>query len=185
MLRLRPQIHQRLSQLAGAKGVSLNQICTQLLEKSLFPKREKPDQDWSELISLLSQPLKKKFGSHLLGIILFGSRISGASTASSDLDVLIVLDPSKETCRSFYQWWDGQFSQTGFKFELSPHFVNLPDSPSNAGSLWFEVALSSHLLYQREKIVAKWLQEVREFISEGNVRREWVHGHPYWARRTV
>ncbi|MDP3106009.1 MAG: nucleotidyltransferase domain-containing protein [Candidatus Methanoperedens sp.] len=54
----------------------------------------------SELVCELTTVLKKKFKQDILSVVLFGSLVKGTSTATSDIDVLVVSNASMKDWRA-------------------------------------------------------------------------------------
>lgn len=179
VLRLSPSLHKKLAKQADERLASLNQFCTLLLEQGLVaPFLEEP---WRMPLDTIVATIKKKFSKNLIGVLIFGSRIRGEASKSSDIDILIVLDPRVQLTRALYRWWDQTIEKTAFQF--SPHFVHYPSLLQKVGSLWFEVALSHEILYQQEQKLDQLFQELNLFLQKQKLQRKEVHGHPYWMRQ--
>jgi predicted nucleotidyltransferase len=54
----------------------------------------------TELISELTNILKQKFSKDLLSVVLFGSRVKGNFTTTSDIDVLVVCESPENDWRA-------------------------------------------------------------------------------------
>ena len=121
-------------------------------------------------------------GAPLLGVLLFGSTARGETRDSSDVDLMIVVDAQLPLTRSLYAGWDQSLDKTGSS-RLSPHFVHLPGSAEEAGSLWLEAAVDGIVLFDREGAIARLLRAIRRSMAEGKVQRKSAYGHPYWVRR--
>lgn len=178
VIRMPPTLHQKLAKWAMQEGVSLNKVCTQLLESGLRHTHEEPA--WQRAAMELLPLLQERFGGKLLGVALFGSQVSGEATARSDLDILIVLDRSIPIHRSLYRWWEEAVPYKR-EPERAPHFVHLPVKPRTAGSLWFEITLKHKILYQKKRCLDRIFRELQQLIDSAQIRRESVHGHPYWV----
>lgn len=163
--------------MSSSKKLSLNQLCVILLHRGL---NAKDAGNFPELNPVVKK-LKAKFGDKLIGVVLFGSQATGEATASSDIDILIVLDKEIPLTRSLYTWWSDTISWTDG--ELNPHFVNCPHDASSAGGLWFEVALSGKIVYQKKSSIEQLFIKLNEYIADGNIRRYISNGHPYWVRK--
>lgn len=176
MLRIPPALHARLSQAARERGVSLNEYCRTAVESYTDgpTRRQALDDPGGEWVAIAQQIA----GDSLRGVILFGSQARGESSASSDVDLLVVVSDTLELTREVYRRWDGICPDR----RLSPHFVHLPDSVSAAGSIWYEVALDGVILYARDQCASAFLQSVRRAIADGRLRRRYAHGHPYWVK---
>ena len=176
VLRVPKGTHQTLAKEAEKRSLSLNSLCLQLLDLG-FKAKENTAHPYPHII----KNLQKKFGENLLGILLFGSQVTGNSTANSDVDFLIVLSDEIPLTRSLYSWWDETVSQTGKT--LNPQFVHLPQIPSEAGGLWFEISLAHQLLWEKRNHVSKFLEQLQGLMAADRVRRYWSNGHPYWVWR--
>ena len=117
-------------------------------------------------------------GDDIDGLVLFGSMARGQQTASSDIDLLIVLNRSTILDRDVYSRWKlGRFAGR----EIAPLFVHLPADGERVGGLWLEVALDGVVLFDRDLRVTRFLSRVRNLVAGGRVRRMITHGHPYWV----
>jgi len=117
-------------------------------------------------------------GGDIDGLVLFGSLARGQETASSDVDLLIILNRSVALDRDVYSRW--QFDRFAGR-EIAPLFVHLPAEGERAGGLWLEVALDGIVLFDRDLRVTRFLSRVRNLVAGGQVRRMVTHGHPYWV----
>ena len=180
VLRLTSQMHRSLAQEAARKGGSLNQFCIQLLQDGLT-RQESGSKKFDFLTPVIEQ-LKHHFGGKLMGVVLFGSQVTGKATESSDFDLLIVLDSSEKLARSLYSWWDDEMKFPHDK-TINPQFVHRPDSIDQAGGIWFEVAVSSEIVWEDRSKISQFLDKIRRLIASDRVRRFWTNGVPYWVRR--
>ena len=173
VLRIPQQLHRELKTSADQHGVSLNTWILNQLENS-------SDTSDSDLLNLLPL-LAKHFLDEMMGVVLFGSYVRGESRATSDIDVLIVLKSSSLIDRSLYRVWESKIADKVSR-KLEPQFVSLPTGSAMASSLWLEVALEGHILYDKEDAVRKYLKHLREQIASGDYQRKTSHGHPYWIQ---
>lgn len=186
VLRISPNFHHLLRQQATKAGLSLNEVCNKILTHSLRETKS-PFGFYSELIpqSFLDHIIKK-WGDKLSAIILFGSAMRGQLTQESDLDLLLVLNPSCELDRSLYHEWELFYQDHKQElvnpWEISPQFVKLPQDLLQAGSLWYEAAIEGTLLWQKDDQVFQFLQKLRAAMAEGKIQRQFSHGHPYWIK---
>ncbi len=182
ILRSPAELHQRLVQEAYQKGMSLNQICLHFLSEGLDRLKNK-EKSFDKYLWIL-KPLRKYFKEQLLGVILFGSQVTGEATPASDVDFLIVLSPSSPLSRASYRWWDQHIGESRHEGKiLNPQFVHLPASPRKAGGLWFEVALAYSILWEKGKRISSSLKGIKKIIYNGEIRRFVSHGQPYWVWR--
>ncbi len=184
VVRVSPELHAQLQETSRARGLSLNELCRNRLAQEAAVQRV-PGARLS-----LSHVLLKDIASLPLpveGIILFGSKVRGDATAASDTDLLIVLNSTVPVSRNNYSVWDERLKKHATEIRelnLVPHFANLPASPTDGGSLWLEVSLNGHILWEKEPArIGGFLYALREAIAEGQFQRKISHGHPYWVRR--
>ncbi len=130
------------------------------------------------LLQDLSARVLKTWGGDIEGLVLFGSFARGRQTASSDIDLLVVLNSNVILDRDVYSRW--QFNKFDDR-EVAPLFVHIPGDGEKIGGLWFEVALDGIVLFDRELHLSRFLSRVRDLIAGGHVRRKVTHGHPYWV----
>jgi len=173
-------LHEQLTKKAIQSSMSLNNICIELLQHAL---KKKEDKWWRQIAKNYISYLKKEFGKDLQALIIFGSYAQGTATNASDLDLLIVLDKSIPIRRSLYTLWNEKMPQDA-GLEVTPQFVHIPKSIEQTGSLWFEVALSSEIVWEKNKKTSQMLTKILAWIAADKVRRHWSNGQPYWVRRT-
>ncbi len=181
VLRVSPDLHRRLNQEATAHHRSLNYLCVDLLKKALDEDLLLgKDSDHFQKYQPVVVQLRKKFKSSLLGVLIFGSQVTREATSSSDVDLFVVVDASVPIQRSLYRWWDEEVTWKGTAI-VNPHFVHVPSSVKEAGSLWFEVALAHEVLWQNERRVPLFLEKLKEAVEDGRIRRHLTQGQPYWV----
>lgn len=176
VLRIPPETHQRLQNQARLSGISLNQLCNQLIDRSMGSI------DQSEHAPILRE-IQKLWKESLLGVVLVGSQVRGDHTRTSDIDLLIVFSSGTTIARHLYSEWDTKISKKTSSY--SPQFVSLPKNPSDSGGLWFEVALEGEVLWEKNSITSDFLRSLRAIISSGKAQRRMSHGHPYWEKLEV
>ncbi|MBU4484207.1 toxin-antitoxin system HicB family antitoxin [bacterium] len=179
VLRTSTDLHEKLSEEALARGVSLNQICIHYLEGV---KNRGDERLWYSFCIKIVEELKKHFKEKLVGVVVFGSQIDGYATEHSDVDLLIVLDKSLSINRSLYRWWDENISD-GSGFEINPHFVSMPDDIKKTTGIWLEIAQNNEILFQKRCNMKTLMDKLNELIKNDHVRRYWSNGHPYWVWR--
>lgn len=170
VVRTGPVLHGSLQQQAKATGVSLNQICLSKLSGGAQSN-----------VGEMSE-LQLFFGDQLLGVAIFGSWARGDQTASSDRDLLIVLDKAVPIDRQLYRTWDERLSSS-FGAMDSPHFVHIPEAAGDCGSLWLEASLEGIVVWEKGRQLTGCLQHIRHRIAAGDYVRKISHGHPYWISR--
>jgi predicted nucleotidyltransferase len=136
--------------------------------------RKEPLIPLSQVISLL--------GESLSGVLLFGSVARGEQRESSDIDVMIVVGEDLPLTRSLYERWDRGLEGIASD-RFSPHFVHLPGTLEEAGSIWFEAAVDAVVLFDKEGRISRFLIKLRRSMADGELQRRMVYGHPYWIKR--
>jgi hypothetical protein len=176
VLRLPVRLHASLRRQAEAEGLSLNQLCLRALADYLAAGRQLASVTPGEPQWL--RAARRVLDGDFLGAVLFGSEARGDARADSDVDLLLVAGPSVRLSRRLYSLWD---EQPGHE-KHSPHFVQLPATPADAGSLWLEAAVDGVVLHDPEGRIGRFLGQLRRAIASGRLRREAAYGHPYWVR---
>jgi predicted nucleotidyltransferase len=118
-------------------------------------------------------------GDALVGVVLYGSWARGDATPASDVDVLVVVEPSVALTRSLYRSWD----QAPVRWQgrpVDPHFLHAPMARVSGG-VWGEAAIDGIVLFERDYRLSVHLARVRRAIAEGRLVRRLVHGQPYWT----
>jgi hypothetical protein len=184
VLRVSPALHRRLRDCARGDGVSLNALCVRLLDAGLSLGSGGSARAAAGLDPGLLDAVAREWAGELVGVAFFGSAARGEATETSDIDLLVVLEPGTRIERSLYDRWDGILRSRGRPADdrVSPQFVALPPSPEDAGGIWLEVAREGIVLFDREAGLARFLIALRDLVAEGGVTRRKVHGHPYWVR---
>ncbi len=184
MVRLGSSLHGRLAREAQKRGLSLNRLCECFLEKGLEKQTATEEPPWKKESLRILRRIQQQFAGNLIGLVAFGSQIRGEATSASDLDLLVVVSKEIEIERSLYQGWENN-APSRLPFEVNPHFVRLPSSASDAGGIWFEIALESEILWQQDQRVTDFLSQIQEAIQSNKVCRFWSNGHPYWVRNAA
>ncbi len=174
LLRLPAGLHSALKSAAAEAVMSLNDYCVHKLSA--------PVGDLAELRGGTESVLRASglFGETLIGVVAFGSWARGSAAATSDLDLLVVLDDGVPLTRALYRKWDEQPVVWDDR-PVEPHFVHLPRTGVVVAGVWPEVALDGIILFERGLRVSLRLSEVRRDIVEGRIVRRVAHGQPYWA----
>ncbi len=175
-VRLPPGIHEALRVEAASTGISLNAVCRGVLEEYVS-RKQSPISKAEEASPVVSE-IRRLLGNTLVGVVLFGSVARGESREGSDIDLLIVLSQDQALGRKLYATWDERFGVN----QQSPHFVHIPGTAADAGSLWLETAVEGVILYDRDGSVSRFLGRIRRLIASGKLKRRSVYGHPYWVK---
>lgn len=173
LLRLPTDLHRTLVQAADGVDLSFNEFCVRRLRApsdahALSPVR-----------SLVVTRARAVCGDRLIGVLVLGSWARGEAAATSDIDVLIVIDPKTALARDLYRAWD----QDPVSFEgraIDAHFAHPSASGTVPTAVWCEAAVDGIVWYDRDGDVTIRLGEVRRVIAEGGVVRAFAHGQPYW-----
>ena len=173
LLRLPLDLHRTLVKAAADLDLSFNEFCVRRL------RAPSDAQGLSEVRSLVVSRARAAFADQLLGVLVLGSWARGEAAATSDIDVLIVIDSRTTLTRDLYRSWDREplmFDRRA----IDAHFAH----PSAAGAaptaVWCEAAVDGVVWYDRDGAIAIRLGEVRRAIAEGRVVRAFAHGQPYW-----
>ena len=173
VLRLSRGLHAALRAAAREAGVSLNDYCAR---KLALPAGDPASRGATAVVERAAA----LFGEHLLGVVAYGSWVRDEATATSDVDVLVVLDADAPLTRALYRQWDAEpVAWDGRPVE--PHFVRLRAGAGQVTGLWAEAALDGVVLFERGLVVSKRLAAVRRDIVAGRLVRRLAHGQPYWA----
>jgi hypothetical protein len=118
-------------------------------------------------------------GASLVGAAVFGSWARSEATRSSDVDVLVVVEPAFALTRAAYEPWDGApLSVDGHRVEA--HIARLPERGAGVTGLWAEVAIDGIVIFDRGLRLSSYLADVRRTILAGRIVRRSIHGQPYW-----
>jgi predicted nucleotidyltransferase len=172
LLRLPPALHETLRDAASRAGLSLNEYCVRALAA--------PGADPAGPGAAVAVRAAASFGPDLVGVVLHGSWVRGEATSGSDIDALVVLEPSRPITRDLYRAWDRTpLEHDGHAVEV--HFVGLPAPDAEPGTVWLEVALDGMVVADRQGRIARYLAQVRRTIATGAMVRRSAHGQPYWT----
>jgi hypothetical protein len=172
VLRLQPALHAALREAAREAGVSLNDYCT----RRLTAPGGRPE------LPGLGEAVQRAAlvaGPHLVGVIVFGSWARGQATATSDIDLLIVVEPDFALTRAAYQTWDADPLHVDGR-RVEAHIVRLPDTDARVTGMWAEVAIDGLVLFERGLRLSSYLAAVRRAVLDGRLMRRTIHGQPYW-----
>lgn len=167
VLRIDPKMHKSLKEEAKEKGESLNALCLSKISQSSNLLHA------SALTAIITEFSPR-------GVVLFGSAARGEARASSDIDLLIVLEDSTPIDRDLYKRWD---KIMGGNSKYSPQFVHLPSVRGDIGSLWLECSIEGEILFDREYSLKNELVRIRSQIADGHYQRKLSHGHAYWIKK--
>jgi predicted nucleotidyltransferase len=173
LLRLPADLHRTLVKAAAEADLSFNEFCV---------RRLSAPSDAQGLSAVRSQVVTRArtvFGDRLDGVLVLGSWARGEAAATSDIDVLIVIDARIALTRDLYRVWDlDPISVDGRSIDA--HFAHPSASGTLPTAVWCEAAVDGIVWYDRDGRLAIRLGEVRRAIAEGRVVRSFAHGQPYW-----
>jgi predicted nucleotidyltransferase len=172
LLRIDPGLHAFLREAARHSGLSLNDYCSRKLAA--------PGCEITGAAGDVVMRSASLLGQGLVAVVAFGSWTRAQQRASSDVDVLIVVEGGVSITRDLYRLWDAEPIAWSSK-PVEPHFVHLPEEGSRVSGLWAEAALDGVVLMDRNFTVAKRLVEIRHRIASGEISRRFTHGQPYWV----
>jgi predicted nucleotidyltransferase len=173
VLRLPPALHGALQAAARAGGLSLNEYCVRRLAAG------GPGLAADESAAALVAAAADLVGDALVAVVVYGSWARNEATATSDLDVLVVVEPRVALTRSLYRKWD-KAPVTWHGRLVDPHFVH-PPRGRISGGVWGEVAVDGVVLFERDWRLSADLADIRRSIAAGRLVRRFVHGQPYWT----
>ena len=174
ILRVSPGLHAALRGAARDAGVSLNDYCAR---KLALPAGNPTALGGATAVVEQAAAL---FGGDLLGVVAYGSWARGEALSTSDVDVLVVVEPSAPLTRELYRRWDAT-PLTWDGRPVEPHFVHLRGAGEPTTGVWAEAAVDGIVLLERGTGVSARLAQARRDIVAGRLVRRIVHGQPYWA----
>lgn len=173
LLRMPGSTHAMLEAAARASRLSLNAYCVRKLTAA------GPDGlDGGQEAALVSRAAAVAADA-LVAVILHGSWVRGDATQSSDVDLLVVVEPRIAPNRQWYREWDTRPAVWEGRV-VDPHFVHPPPEDGLSG-LWAEVAIDGIVLFDRDRRISAALARIRRAIASGRFVRRVVHGQPYWT----
>ena len=173
LLRLPRDLHRTLVKAAADADLSFNEYCVRRL------RAPSDAHGLSEVRSLVVTRARAVCGERLVGVLVLGSWARGEAAATSDIDVLIVVDARIPLTRELYRAWDAN----PISFEgraIDAHFTHLSAAGTPPTAVWCEAAIDGVVWYDRDGAITRRLGEVRRAIAEGRVVRAFAHGQPYW-----
>ncbi|MFM8380100.1 MAG: toxin-antitoxin system HicB family antitoxin [Planctomycetia bacterium] len=173
VLRLDPQLHAELRREATRHGLSLNEHCAQVMTVH----RAAGDAAAATVI----REVRRLAGESLVGVVAYGSWARGEVADSSDVDLLVVLEPVLPITRELYRAWDEQPLTWGGR-SVDLHLVHLPEAEAEISGTWAEAATDGIVLFERGLDLSRRLADIRRRIAAGEIVRHVAHGQPYWVR---
>ena len=170
LLRLPEGLHSRVKTIAAARGMSINALLVDAIERGLSSSVEDTVQ------AGVVRKAKEDFQDALVGVLLFGSKARGDAHDTSDTDLLIVVSSDVRIERALYRSWDVSLPD-----DIRVHLAHLPTSAEGAGSLWLECALDARILFDPSGLLKRRLVEIKEAILAGKYIRKVTHGQGFWV----
>ena len=172
LLRVPPPLHAMLETAARDADLSLNEYCVRRLAAGGPSALAEPG---AEVVARAAEVA----GDALLAVVLHGSVARRDAAATSDADVLVVVEPRLALHRGLYRSWDGRPVAWRGR-HIDAHFVHPPAHQALSG-LWAEAALDGIVVFERGAQVSAHLARMRRAMAEGRPVRRVVHGQPYWT----
>ena len=173
LLRVPPAVHALLETAARDAGLSLNEYCVRRLAAG--GSDAGVDDAAAEVVTRAAAVA----GSALIAVVLHGSLARDEATATSDADILVVVESRVALRRGLYRAWDAHPVPWRDR-RVDVHFVHPPGNDALSG-LWAEAALDGIVLFERGRRVSAHLARVRRAMADGRLVRRLVHGQPYWT----
>lgn len=175
LLRSPADVHAAVVRAAEASGLSVNEYCVRRLRLPESPLAR------SGVVHAVASRAMAAVPGRLVGVVLHGSFARGEARQSSDVDVLVVVEPSVPLTRTLYRAWDvAPLEWEGRAVDV--HFVHLPADPTSPGSVWCEAAIEGQVVGDPDGRIADVLRQIRRGIAEGKLVRKHAHGQPYWTK---
>ncbi len=174
LLRLDPEVHQRLVRLSKSLNVSMNELCSRFIKDGLVDGG--PARKW------IRDLVRADGDGALRAIVLFGSQSRGEATASSDIDLLLVFCAGTKITRSLYRKFEAILEAAPGHDRYSIHCAGIPEDRGAVSGFWFEIALDGRVLWKKNEEIHAWLGEVKRMICSGKYVRKMSSGHPYWMQ---
>ncbi|MCL4498300.1 MAG: nucleotidyltransferase domain-containing protein [Deltaproteobacteria bacterium] len=123
--------------------------------------------------------IKDLYRDNLMSVILFGSYAKkNAWTASSDIDILIVLKNAPTGLKRYKSYFD---SATKHNFIYNYDVIILPLSAFNVPrGLMFDIAESGIALYDPQNIFKKINETTMQWLKRRIIEKKNSGGHFYW-----
>ncbi len=123
----------------------------------------------TELVYELITVIKKKFKQDLLSVVLFGSKVKGTSTATSDIDVLVVSNSLMKDWRARDKLILALTEDLELKYATPIHMILVnKDEISNAIEsvypLMLEIYEANEIIYDKENFFKKILADFEKNI---------------------
>ncbi len=130
----------------------------------------------TELVYELITVIKKKFKQDLLSVVLFGSKVKGTSTATSDIDVLVVSNSLMNDWRARDKLILDLTEDLKLKYATPIHMILVnKDEISNAIEsvypLMLEIYEANEIIYDKENFFKKILADFEKNIHRWHAEK--------------
>ena len=157
-------------------------------------EKEAP-QPYREILELLLDSLKQRFGNDLVSVVVYGSVARGEARADSDVDLLIVaknLPRSRLKRQSLFMEVEKSVEplveelwEKGVYVDFSP-ILKTPEEASRLSPLYLDMVDDAVILYDKDGFFSKVLSRLRKCLRQLGARRVragklwyWVLKEPY------
>ncbi|NDE18019.1 toxin-antitoxin system HicB family antitoxin [bacterium] len=179
ILRVPPELHERLKDGARRAGYSLNGYCARILTSGCAEPDSRPTGADAAFVRELVTRAKNVLGDTLTGVVIHGSWARGEAGDASDIDVMLIVDTGVAVTRSMLARWDGQ-PMTHEHRPVEAHIVSLPGPAHPVSGIWAELSIDGIVVFERDFRVSRVLAHARSEIAEGRLQRRHSHGQNYW-----
>ncbi len=130
----------------------------------------------SELISELTDVLKKKFKRDLLSVVLFGSIVKGTSTDASDIDVLVVSGTPMKDWRERDKLILDLTDDIELKYTTPIHMIlvnkdEISQAIESVYPLMLEIYRANEVIYDKDNFFKKILADFEKNIHRWNAEK--------------
>ncbi|GFO97306.1 hypothetical protein ig2599ANME_1506 [groundwater metagenome] len=130
----------------------------------------------SELVYELTAVLKKKFKQDILSVVLFGSIVKGTSTATSDIDVLVVSGAPMKDWRARDKLILDLTEDLELKYATPIHMIlvnkdEISHAIESVFPLMLEIYEENEIIYDKENFFKKILADFKKNIHRWHAEK--------------
>lgn len=130
----------------------------------------------SELIYELTTVLKRKFKQDILSVVLFGSIVKGTSTATSDIDVLVVSSAPMNDWRARDKLILDLTEDIELKYSTPIHMIlvnkdEISHAIESVYPLMLEIYEENEIIYDKENFFKKILADFKKNIHRWHAEK--------------
>lgn len=123
-----------------------------------------------ELISELTDILKRKFDHRLLSIVLFGSIVKGSFTSTSDIDVLVICETLTKDWRARDKMILELTEDIELKYATSIHMAlvsrdEISHAIDSVSPLMLEIYEANEIIYEKDNFFTQLLNSFRKNLK--------------------